>query len=276
MKWARNKGLVLLLISFLISGLLAGCSSPATEAPSKDVVKAQAPVEPTEITISAAASLKDAIEAIKPLYESKNNQVKLVMNYGSSGTLQQQIEQGSPVDVFISAGKKQMDALEEKNLISKDSRKDLLGNELVLIVGKDNTTISGFPDLTQAQVKHIGIGNAESVPAGKYATETLTSMKLYDVLKPKFVEAKDVRQVLSFVETGNAEAGFVYESDTKVSDKIRIAAIAPADTHKPIVYPAAIIADSKNSALAKDFLDYLGSDEAMQLFIQYGFKQINK
>lgn len=226
--------------------------------------------------ISAAASLKDAMGEVETAYESKKPEVNLILNFGSSGTLQQQIEQGAPVDVFFSASSKQMDALEEKQLIKKETRKDILGNELVLITGKENNTITSFEDLNKQEVKHIGIGNPESVPAGKYAKEALTSMKLYDGLKAKYVEAKDVRQVLSYVETGNAEAGLVYKSDTVVSDKVKIIAVASEDSHKPIVYPATVISSTKQDAAAEEFAKFLQTDEAIQIFLKYGFTELKK
>lgn len=261
---------LLMILSFVI-----GCTNGAKQEPSKQD-EGKANVASTEITVSAAASLKDAMEEIKSLYEVKKTGVKLTLNFGSSGALQQQIEQGAPVDLFISAGKSQMDALEEKQMLVKESRVNLLGNDLVLIVGKDNNTVKSFADLSKPDVKHVGIGNPESVPAGKYAKEALTSLKLWDGLKAKYVEAKDVRQVLSYVETGNAEAGLVYKSDASISDKVKVAAAAPADSHKPIVYPAAVISDAKNSAVAGEFLEFLQTAEAQQIFSEYGFKDLKK
>lgn len=254
------------LVVFLImmTVMLAGCGSPGNSE-----------IQREELMVSAAASLKDVMEEIKCIYESQNPQIKLVYNFGSSGTLQQQIEQGAPVDLFFSAGKKQMDALEDKKLIKAESRTDIIGNEIVLVVGKNNTFIAKFEDLIKPEVKYIGIGNAESVPAGKYAKEALVSMKLYDMLKPKYVEAKDVRQVLSYVETGNADAGFVYKSDALISDKVKIAAAAPADSHEPIVYPAAVTASTGKKAEAVNFLKFLQSDKALKVYIKHGFKVLD-
>jgi len=262
-----KKLFILLLSLFLVSGLIAGCAGNAQQEPVKENVTK----ETAQVLVSAAASLKDALAEIKSVYEGKNDGIELVYNFGSSGMLQQQIEQGSPVDLFISAGKKQMDALEEKNLIKIETRTDLLGNELVLITGKDNKTVNTFADLSKPEVQHIGIGNPASVPAGKYTQEALTSMKLWDALQSKYVAAKDVRQVLSYVETGNAEAGLVYKSDTIVSDKVRIAITAPKESHQPIVYPAAVIGSAENAAAADEFLKFLQSAEAKQIFVKYGF-----
>lgn len=256
----------LMFLSFLMMpGLLAGCARGKQE-----------PGIPAEITVSAAASLKDALTAIQGLYESKKPGSKLVLNFGSSGTLQQQIEHGAPVDLFISAGKSQMDALAAERLLVQGSRVNILGNELVLIVGKDNNSIKSFTDLNKPEVKYIGIGQPDSVPAGKYAKETLTALNLWDGLQSKLVEAKDVRQVLTYVENGDAEAGLVYKSDTMVSDRVKIAAVAPANLHKPIVYPAAVIKASKNAASAQELLKFLKSKEAQQVFLKYGFAELTQ
>ena len=266
------------LIIFVVTGIAVGCTGTAMsergkpgDKEGKDVKEGKS--APIEITISAAASLKDALNEIKPLYEAENPDIKLVLNLGSSGTLQQHIEQGAPVDLFISAGQSQMDGLEEKQLLINTSRVNILGNELVLIVGKDNYAVNTFNDLNEPWVKHIGIGEPELVPAGKYAREVLTSLEIWDNLKPKYVQAKDVRQVLAYVEAGVAEAGLVYKSDTTLADKVRIAAVAPENSHKPIVYPAAVIKSSKNSAAAGDFIRFLSRPDVKNIFKKYGFME---
>ncbi len=262
----------LLVFSFLLILSLVGCSGGNTTQPSTNVTK----VEPTEIMVSAAASMKDSLTEIQKAYAQKKPEVKLTINFGGSGTLQQQIEQGAPADLFISAGKAQMDALEQKNLLFKDSRIDLLGNDLVLVTGKDNSKVTSLEDLTKPIVGQISIGTPESVPVGKYAQEALTNLKLWDALKPKFVLAKDVTQVLNYVETGNVDAGLVYQSDAQGSTKVKVVTIVPASSHKPIVYPAAVISATKNKQVAEDFLKYLQSSDAQKVFVNYGFKTLAK
>jgi len=264
----------LLVFSFLLILALTGCSTGNTTQPSTDVSQAK----PVEIMISAAASLKDSLTEIQKNYALKKPEVKLTINFGASGTLQQQIEQGAPVDLFISAGKSQADALEQKNLLLKDSRVDLLGNDLVLITGKDNSMVTSIEDLTKPEIEKVSIGTPESVPAGKYAQEALTSLKLWDSLqsKSKFVLAKDVTQVLNYVETGNAEAGLVYRSDAQGSTKVKVVTVIPESSHKPILYPAAIISATKNKQTAEDFLKYLQSPDAQKVFVNYGFKTLAK
>jgi molybdate transport system substrate-binding protein len=262
--------LAMLLVVCLV---LVGCSSSGSSANGTEK-KGTVPVEKKEILVSAAASLKEAMTEIETQYEAKNAGINLTINYGSSGSLQQQIEQGAPTDLFISAGKKQMDALEKENLLAEGTRIDLLGNDLVLIVGKNNKNITSFQDLAKAG--KTSIGTPDSVPAGKYAQEALTSMNLWSTLQAqaKLVLAKDVTQVLTYVESGNVDAGIVYQSDAQGSDKVKVVAVAPADSHSTIVYPAAVIASTKNLTEAKNFLSYLSSDDAQQIFVKYGFKII--
>ncbi|MCO1602302.1 molybdate ABC transporter substrate-binding protein [Desulfosporosinus nitroreducens] len=259
-------------ILFLVL-FISGCSSVVNQA-SKPEDNGVAYNKPIELLISTAPSLKGSFEEIKGLYTAKNAQVNLVFNYGPSGSLQNQIEQGAATDIFISQGKPQMDALEQKGLIKKDSRVNLLGDELVLIVNKSNTSINSFEDLTKPEVKKIGIGEAESVPAAKTTKETLETLKLWDALQPKMVMGKDLMQVMTYVETDNTEAGFVWDTIAITSNKVKIVAAAPADSHKPVVLPAAVVAASKNSDEASKFLEYLQSDEAMKVFGKNGFIKV--
>lgn len=263
----------LLVFSFLLSLLLVGCSSGDATQSSKSV----APTEPPkEIIVSAAASMKDSLTELQKAYAQKTPGVKLTFNFGASGTLQQQIEQGAPADLFISAGKTQMDALDQKNLIVKESKVDLVGNDLVVVVGKDNSNVTSLEDLAKSSVGKISIGTPESVPAGKYAQEALTNLKLWDSLQPKLVLAKDVTQVLNYVETGNVDAGFVYKSDAQGSTKVKVVTVVPASSHKAITYPAAIITATKNKQVAEDFLKYLQSSDAQQVFVKFGFQSLAK
>lgn len=232
----------------------------------------QQKAEPMTLNISAAASLKDSLDEVKKLYTEEKANVKLTINYGSSGTLQQQIEQGADVDVFISAAAKQMDALQSKDLIVKDSRMDLLLNDIVLVVTKDNTTIKSFDDLITDKAKKIALGEPKSVPAGQYAEQIFTKQGVIDKIKAKAVYGKDVKEVLTWVETGNADAGIVYSTDAKVSDKVQVAATAAADSHDEVVYPAAVIKSSKNSDAANEFMKFLTSAKVKNTFEKYGFK----
>lgn len=233
-------------------------------------------IEPVTLNISAAASLKDSMNEIKQLYETEKSNVKLNFNYGSSGMLQQQIEQGADVDLFISAAAKQMDALENKDLIMKNTRKNILQSDVVLIVSKDNSSITSFNDLTTDKVNEIALGEPKSVPAGQYAEEIFTKLGMLDKVKTKAVYGKDVKEVLTWVETGNADAGIVYTTDAKTSSNVKIVAAAPADSHTPVTYSAAIIKASKKTDAANDLMKYLTEGTAKAVFEKYGFKVNSK
>jgi molybdate transport system substrate-binding protein len=225
-----------------------------------------------DLTVSAAISLKDALDEAKQLYTKENPSVMIAANYGASGTLQLQIEQGAPVDIFVSAAPKQMDALEAKGLLLAGTRLDLVRNELVLIVPKDSSLgIAAFQDLKRANVKRIALGEPATVPAGQYAKEALTLLGFYDAVNSKAILAKDVRQVLTYVETGNVDAGIVYATDALSSSKAKVVAMAPANSHSPIVYPAAVIKASMNPAAARAFLGFLSGPRGLAIFQKYGF-----
>lgn len=260
-----------LTLVFVSLVLVVGCNqaSEKNSSPASPASNSAAPT--TQLTISAAASLKDAMEEIKPLYSQQKSNIGLTYNYGASGSLQRQIEQGAPVDTFISAATKQMDALQQKGLLLDGTRKNLLKNQVVLIEPEKATTIKDFKDLTSNTVKKIALGEPKSVPAGQYAQEVLTSLKISDQVKSKVVYANDVRQVLNYVETGNTDAGIVYLSDAKSSNKVKIVATAPENSHSPVVYPIAVLKSSKNADAAKDFVQFLFSDRAKTVFEKWGF-----
>jgi molybdate transport system substrate-binding protein len=256
----------------LVLGIIA-MGAPCQEIYSANTgsLPSLSPAPSNEITVSAAISLKDALDEISHLYSTEHPSAEVHFNLGGSGTLQRQIEQGAPVDIFISASLKEMDSLQSQGLLLPDTRKSLARNSVVLIIPAESTSISSFQDLTKAAVKTVAVGKPQTVPAGKYAQEVLTHFGIYDQLKQKLVLAKDVRQVLTYVETGNADAGIVYATDAKISKKVTVVATAPEDSHSPVVYPAAVIKNSKNAATAKAFLDFLASEKARTVFQKYGF-----
>lgn len=222
-----------------------------------------------ELTVSAAASLQDALNEIAANFEKEHAGIKINYNYGSSGALQQQISQGAPVDVFFSAAEDKMDKLEEEGLI--DKRINLVGNELVLVVPKDaQNNIRTFNDLDKAD--KISIGTPESVPAGTYAREALEHFGIWQTVEGKVVYAKDVRQVLTYVETANVDAGLVYKTDALSSKKVEIADTAGEDSHGPIIYPLGVMKDSRHLNEANEFYEYLTGNESMKVLEKYGFK----
>ncbi|WP_391575129.1 molybdate ABC transporter substrate-binding protein [Cohnella sp.] len=259
-RFARKS--MVLLLAVAVSILVAACGSNSQSSSPKQ----------TELTVSAAASLTDALNEIQPLFEKAHPDIKLVFNFGASGTLQQQIEQGAPSDLFLSAAVKNMTALTDKQLIDEAHQTNLLNNELVVVASTDGKAgITGIADLAKEEIKKVAIGIPESVPAGKYAQEALTNAQLWDALQPKLVQAKDVRQVLQYVETGNAEAGFVYKTDALTSDKVGIAFAVDPQTYSPVVYPIGIVKATKNAEQAGVLYDYLQSQAALDIFIKYGF-----
>ena len=246
--------------------LAAGCGGSADKA-------AEAPKgEPVELQVSAAASLTDAMKELGTMYEKDHANVKLVYNFGSSGALQQAIENGGAADVFVSAAQKQMNALDEKKLLADGTRTDLLINDVVLITAKDSKlNLPDFKAVLDPEVKHIALGEPKGVPVGQYSEEVFTKLGILDQVKARAVYGSDVRQVLAWVESGDADCGVVYATDAAVSDKVKVTAVAPADTHKPIVYPAAVLKDAPHMDAAQEFLAFLQTDAAKEVFKKYGF-----
>ncbi len=228
-----------------------------------------------ELNISAAASLTDAITEINALYSAENPTVKFLVNFASSGTLQQQIENGAPCDVFLSAATTQMDTLQSKGLILDQTRRNFVTNSVVLIVPVNGSrNITSFEDLTTDKARKISIGDPASVPAGNYARQVFDLLGITSALQPKLVLASNVRQVLTYVETGDVDAGVVYSTDTLVSDKVKIVASAPAEINAKIVYPAAVIKASKNVEVAQQYLEFLSGEQARAIFVKYGFSAV--
>lgn len=264
------KNLMAWLMIALLAIAVAGCG--AQEDKTSNSETGSAPVAQKEVYVVAAASMTDAIKEIGADYEKAHPDVKLMYSFGSSGALQTQIEQGAPADVFISAAQKQMNALDEKGLIDKSTRKDLLENKVVLIVPKDSDLkLDSFADAAGDKVSKIALGEPKAVPVGQYSEEIFKNLNVLDAVKAKAVYGSDVRQVLGWVETGEVDCGVVYATDAAISDKVKVLMEAPADSHKPVIYPAAMVASSKNPEIAKDFLAYLSGDEAKAVLTKYGF-----
>jgi molybdate transport system substrate-binding protein len=234
--------------------VLAGCRAPQRRV----------------LTVSAAASLTDAIEEIEAGYLRVHADVDVRNNFGSSGTLARQIEDGAPVDVFLSAAAKPMDDLQARGLVAAGTRVNLLRNTLVLIAPRDSK-LGGFQQLTDPAVRSIALGDPASVPAGQYGQQILASLHLLDAVRPRLVLAKDVRQVLAYVESGNADAGLVYATDALTSTSVRVVATAPESSHDPIVYPAAVIAHGRHEEAARAFAEYLRTPAASAVFEKHGF-----
>jgi len=270
--------------------LLVGCSSskPAettavmeataeatTEAVVETVTAAEtttAAAKETTILVAAAASLKYSYdEELIPMFVAANPGIKVDATYDSSGKLQTQIEEGLGADVFMSAATKQMNALKDENMVDADSIVNLLENKIVLIVptGMD-AKVTGFEDIANADM--IAIGDPESVPAGQYAKEALTSLGLWDAVDAKSTKGTNVTEVLNWVAEGSADAGIVYATDAATTDKVQVIAEAPEGSlAAKVIYPVGIVTASENKEAAQKFVQFLQSDEAIAVFEKYGF-----
>ena len=262
-------------IFFLLCTLLTACNTnqPETEKESAKTSNSPSEIqEKSDIIVSAAASLTDAAEEIKAAFNKEYPLISVTYNFGSSGNLAQQIQQGAPADVFLTASKKDMDTLAKKDMIMEDTRRDFASNKLVVISGKTNEfTLSALKDITNANVNHIVLGDVKSVPAGRYAKESLENVGVWEGIKDKMVYVSDVRQVLTQVETGNADFGFVYNTDAIQSEDVDINTKVDSSLHEPIIYPGAVIKASKNKEAAKLYLDFLSSEEGKSILTSYGF-----
>lgn len=227
-----------------------------------------------KITVFAAASLTNALQDIATEYQ-KGKDVEVVSSFASSSTLARQIEQGAPADMFISADQQWMDYAIDKQQMVKDTRYTLLGNELVLIAAKsakqDKITINKQTDWAKLlNGGRLSVGDPDHVPAGIYAKEALQNLDAWTTLEPQLARANNVRSAMALVEREEAPLGIVYGSDAVASDKVKVIAIFPQDSHKPVEYPMAIVKDHQTPAVTA-FYDYLKGPQATAIFERYGF-----
>ncbi|HZO88186.1 MAG TPA: molybdate ABC transporter substrate-binding protein [Chthonomonadaceae bacterium] len=225
-----------------------------------------------EILVSAAASLTDAFNEIGMAYTKANPKTTVRFNFGASGALQQQIMQGAPVDVFASASPKEMDALQQARRIEAATRADFAGNRLVLIAPV-RSGIKRWEDLRLPAVRRVALSNPDSVPSGRYAQETLTKRGLWSVVQPKAILGENVRQTLTYVASGDVDAGIVFATDAQIEkQRVRVVQDAiPGRDHQPIVYPAAVIVGAPNGPAARRFVAFLHSRTAQAILARYGF-----
>jgi molybdate transport system substrate-binding protein len=250
----------LVVLAFVLMLAESGCGS-----------RAGLGSKPSRLTVSAAISLKEALEEIRKLYQRDIPVANLTLNFGASGTLEQQIEQGASVDVFISASPHEMDALAVKGLVVEESRRDLVKNEVVLVAPRDSALVSGFDDLRKPEVNRVAMGDPEIVPAGRYAREVLTYLHIFDNVQPKLIFTKDVRQALAYAATGNVEAALVYPTEVGAGDNVKIVARAPSGSHEPIVYPVAALKTQRDPGGAIAFVRFLLAKEVQSVFARHGF-----
>lgn len=227
-----------------------------------------------ELTLSAAISMKEAVEEIGRRFVQSRAGVRLHYNFGGSGELQKQIEAGAPVDVFVSAADRQMNELDRKGLILPGSRRSFARNALSVVVPADaRVTISRAADLLQPQVRRIAIGNPKTVPAGQYAEESLRALAPWDAVRERLVFGENVRQVLAYVARGEVEAGFVYVTDLMTRPgPVKEAFRPPQSSYTSVTYPAAVVAGSRYPALGEAFIALLLSGEGQDILARLGFQ----
>jgi molybdate transport system substrate-binding protein len=225
-------------------------------------------------TVFAAASLKNALDEIAKAYEARTKN-RVVISYAASSALAKQIEQGAPADVFVSADLEWMDYLEKRKLVRASTRVDVVRNRLVLIAPADSSArlriAPGFPLAATLGRQRLSMANPDSVPAGRYGRAALEALGVWADVRPKVAAANDVRAALLLVARGETPFGIVYSTDAAVEPKVRVVDTFPENTHPPIVYPAALTAESR-SAAAKVFLATLREPAARAVFEKYGFR----
>lgn len=284
-----KKQICLVMAAMMAAGMLAGCdrsakeiTAAATEATTtaaettaeettaKETIAASG--EETEILVAAAASLKNAYEGkLIPMFEEANPGVTVKGTYDSSGKLQTQIEEGLDADVFMSAAKKQMIALDEEGMIASDTITDLLENKIVLIVPTGNEKkLEKFEDIEKAD--SIALGDPASVPAGQYSEEALTNLGIWDKIQDKVSFGTNVTEVLNQV-AASADAGIVYATDAaSMADKVEVVAEAPEGSlSEKVIYPVAVVKGTAHEEVAKEFVAFLQTDKAITVFEDYGF-----
>ena len=226
-----------------------------------------------EVNLAAAASLKNVYdEKLIPMFEEKYPGVKVTPTYASSGDLQTQIENGLEADVFMSASNKQMNNLANESLVDNGTNVQFLENKVVLIVPKDSTAnISSFDDLKNVNGT-IAIGDPESVPAGQYGKEALTNLGIWDDVESKLSLGTDVTAVLNQVAQGSADCGIVYSTDAKSNNDVKVVCEAPEGSlNTSVIYPVAELKNPKHPEAAKAFMEFLQTQEAKDVFVEYGF-----
>jgi molybdate transport system substrate-binding protein len=223
------------------------------------------------ITVFAAASLTDSMKAIAAAYQAKTG-TKVTLSFGGSNTLAQQIDQGASADLFMSADTDWMDFLQKNNRIAPETRRNLLGNRLVLVGGSQSRPVTIAPHFNLSGALaggRLALADPNSVPAGKYGKAALNALGVWDSVAGMVAPAENVRVALEYVSRGEAPYGIVYETDAKVDPSLRVVGVFPENSHPPIVYPVAL---TKTAApQAKDFLAYLSSPDARAIFEKAGF-----
>lgn len=228
-------------------------------------------VRAADLNVFAAASLSDALNDIAKMYQAASGD-RVRFNFGASSMLAVQIKQGAPADVFFSADEAKMNDLAQAGLIARDTRRSLLSNTLVVVVGTDGGPKILTPaDLAKPTIGRIALAEPQTVPAGIYAKEYLQKTNLWKQVIGKVVPTENVRACLAAVESGNVDAGIVYKTDALISKQVKVACEISVTEGPRISYPLAVLKDTRNQDAARKFVDYLVSPEARAVFVRYGF-----
>ncbi|MDX2309275.1 MAG: molybdate ABC transporter substrate-binding protein [Hyphomicrobium sp.] len=243
-------------------------------APGERTLAQTSDVPARTVTVFAAASLKNALDAVGKSYAASGG--KLIASYAASSALAKQIEQGAPADIFISSDLDWMDYLASNGLIRSETRADLLGNSLVLVAPAASTVdlsiAPGFKLLDALGAEgRLAVADPASVPAGKYARQALEHLGVWGAVEPRLVPTENVRAALALVALGEVPLGIVYRTDALADPKVKVVGTFPADSHKPIIYPIAAVEKSANSAEADRFLAFLKTAPAATIFREQGF-----
>lgn len=224
------------------------------------------------ITVSAAASLTDAMKEIAARFEAAHPGDNVQLNFGASGSLYQQIEKGAPVDVFASADENTMNRAEDSDLVLKDTRKTFVKNTLVLIQPLDaKTSVDSVDALRDDAVQRVAVGNPDSVPVGRYTKAALEAAGHWEALQSKMILSQNVRQALDYVARAEVDAGFVYGTDAAImKDKVKVVYTVPVE--KPVSYPIAVLKHGQDKAAARRFVELVLSDEGQAVLAGYGFE----
>ena len=277
----KRRALILGSLALSASLLLSACggtaaSSQASSAPaSSAAASSEASGESVQLTVFAAASLTETLNEISEQYKTVAPNVELIFNFDSSGTLKTQIEEGADCDLFLSAAQKQMNALQDEDLINADTRIDLLENKVVLAVPEGNPAdIQSFEDIGTDKCKLVALGN-EDVPVGSYSIEILTNLGILDELESsnKITYGSNVKEVTTQVKEAAADCGIVYATDA-YSAGLETVDEATADECRQVIYPAALTASTEHADEAQAFLDYLTTDDAAAIFASVGFAMV--
>ena len=271
-----------LLLALCLTLSLAACGSKtdssadaAGDTQTGDNATEQPAGEPVELIVFAAASMTETMNTLKETYQQAHPNVTITYNFDSSGTLLKQLKEGADCDLFLSAAQKQMNALQDEDLINTGTRVDLLENKVVLAVPEGNPAdIQSFEDIGTDPCKRIALGN-EDVPVGSYSVEILTNLGILNELESgnKITYGSNVKEVTTQVKEAAADCGIVYATDA-FSAGLETVDQATAEECSPVIYPAALTASTEHADEAQAFLDYLTTDDAAAIFASVGFAMV--